>query len=158
MDVPNDKMEDIAIAQFRWEWVLGDRTDDDWLMCRYLFILELCAELGRVLKWHSLRNHAIPVHLQVLTTIGFLAMGMFQQELVDRSGISQSALSRVMPMVWGGIISLSNGYIRYPYTAAEQANIKMQFAGCVQFSKCNRSYWLHARCNKGTLGGWINLR
>lgn len=60
-------------------------------------------------------------------------MGTFQQELADRSGTTQSALSRVMPMVWGGIISLSNRYIRFPSTAAEQANFRMHLTAMSSF-------------------------
>uniref|UniRef100_A0A3P9JS12 DDE Tnp4 domain-containing protein n=1 Tax=Oryzias latipes TaxID=8090 RepID=A0A3P9JS12_ORYLA len=52
------------------------------------------------------RNHAVPVSLQVLTTLGFLATGTFQRELADRSGISQPTLSRVMPDVLKGIRTL----------------------------------------------------
>ena len=101
-------LEDIAIVQFRRERVFRDRTDflahdDDWLMRRFRFpravLVELCAELGPVLERHSRINRGIPVHLQVLTTVRFLATGTFQLELVDRSGISQSALRWVMPMV-----------------------------------------------------------
>ena len=72
------------------------------------------------------QNHAVP--LQVLTTLGFLATGTFQRELADRSGISQPTFSRVMPDVLGGIISLSQQYIKFLYTVGEQANKKVQFA------------------------------
>ncbi len=33
-----------------------------------------------------------------------------------------------MPSVWDGIIGVTQRYIRFPYTAVEQANIKAQFA------------------------------
>uniref|UniRef100_A0A3B3R9K2 DDE Tnp4 domain-containing protein n=1 Tax=Paramormyrops kingsleyae TaxID=1676925 RepID=A0A3B3R9K2_9TELE len=42
-----------------------------------------------------------------LSTLGFLASGAFQQELADRSGISQSSLNHAMPAVWDGIIPMS---------------------------------------------------
>ena len=59
--------------------------DDDWLMSRFrlpwAILLELCAELGPALERETARNHALPVPLQVLTTLGFLATGAFQREL-----------------------------------------------------------------------------
>ncbi|KAL6470507.1 hypothetical protein MHYP_G00216260 [Metynnis hypsauchen] len=79
--------------------------DDDWLISRFRFpravLLELCAELGPVWERDTARSRALPVPLQVLTMLGFLATGSFQRELADRSGISQSSLSRAMPF-WMG--------------------------------------------------------
>ncbi|XP_078023594.1 uncharacterized protein LOC144462785 [Epinephelus lanceolatus] len=71
--------------------------------------------------------------ITVLTTLGFLATGAFQRELADRSGLCQSTLSRAMPAVWDGIIRMSARYIKFPYNAAEQANIKAQFAATAGF-------------------------
>ena len=42
-------------------------------------LLDLYVELGS-----TRRHRAIPVHIQELTTFGFLATGSFQQELADR--------------------------------------------------------------------------
>lgn len=89
--------------------------------------------LGPALQRSTLRNRAVPVPIQVLTTLGFLATGTFQREMADRSGISQPTLSRVMPHVLGGIIALSHFYIMFPYTVGEQANKKMQFAAMSGF-------------------------
>ena len=50
--------------------------------------------------------------------------GTFQRELADRSGVSQPTFSRVMLDVLGGIIGLSQQYIKFPYTVNRQ--IKMR--------------------------------
>jgi len=135
-------LEDIANRRIRRERVFRDQTDllahdDDWLMSRFrlprALLLELCAELGPALEHETARNHALPVPLQVLTTLGFLATGAFQRELADRSGISQPSLSRAMPAVWNGLIRMSPRYIKFPFTVGEQANIKLQFAAMSRF-------------------------
>ncbi|KAK0144490.1 hypothetical protein N1851_017119 [Merluccius polli] len=47
-------------------------------------LLELCAELRPALQRNTARSQGLSVPTQVLTTLGFLATGAFQQEL-DRS-------------------------------------------------------------------------
>ncbi|XP_070830975.1 putative nuclease HARBI1 [Chaetodon trifascialis] len=130
-------LEDHANGRIRMERSFRDHGDflahdDDWLISRFRFpravLLDLCAELGPVLDRPTRRNRTIPVHIQVLTTLGFLATGSFQQELADRSGISQPSLSAIMPAVLDGIIKMTSRYIRFPYTVGEQADIKRQFA------------------------------
>ncbi|KAL6456513.1 hypothetical protein MHYP_G00004940 [Metynnis hypsauchen] len=114
-------LEDLANGRIRRERVFRDHYDflahdDVWLISRFRFpravLLELCAELGPVLEREAARSRALPVPLQVLTALGFLATGSFQRELADRSGISQSSLSRAMPAVLDGIICMSgdSGY------------------------------------------------
>ncbi|KAL6491526.1 hypothetical protein MHYP_G00018710 [Metynnis hypsauchen] len=109
-------LEDLANGRIRRERVFRDHYDflahdDDWLISRFRFpravLLELCAELGPVLEREAARSRASPVPLQVLTALGFLATGSFQRELADRSGISQTSLSRAMPAVLDGIICMS---------------------------------------------------
>ena len=123
-------LEDIANGLIRNERVF---RDDDWLISRFRFpraiLLELCTELGRSLERETARSHTLPVPIQVLTTFGFLATGAFQRELADRSGMSQSALSRTIPSVLNAIIRISARYIQFPYgVGVNQANIKAQFA------------------------------
>lgn len=86
-------LEDVANGNIRRERVFRDHQDflahdDDWLISRFrlprALLLDLCAELGPVLERPTRRNHAIPVQLQVLTTLGFLATGSYQRELADR--------------------------------------------------------------------------
>ena len=61
-------------------------------------------------------------------TLGVLTPGTFQRELADRSGIQQSPLNSIMPIVWEGITQMTPMYTRFPYAAEKQANIKIQFA------------------------------
>lgn len=75
----------------------------------------------------------------MLTTLGFLAMGTYQWELTDRSGLSQSTLSRTMPAVWDGIVRMTPRYIKFPYNAVDKANIEMQFAAKAWFSTVIRA-------------------
>uniref|UniRef100_A0A8C9ZM49 Putative nuclease HARBI1 n=1 Tax=Sander lucioperca TaxID=283035 RepID=A0A8C9ZM49_SANLU len=122
-------LEDIANRRIRREREFRDQTDllahdDDWLMSRFrlpkAILLELCTELGPALQRETVRNHGLPVPLQVRTTLGFLKTGAFQRELADQSGISQPSLSRAMPAVWNGIIRMSPRYIRFPFTVGEK--------------------------------------
>ena len=49
--------------------------DDDWLISRFRFpraiLLEICTELGPGLERQTARSHALPVPIQVLTTLVF---------------------------------------------------------------------------------------
>ncbi|KAL2095648.1 hypothetical protein ACEWY4_007796 [Coilia grayii] len=136
-------LEDIANGRIRRERVFHDHNDflahdDDWLISRFKFkraiLLELCAELSPGLEREIARSQALPVPIQVLSTLGFLATGSYQRELADRSGMSQAALSRTIPAVLNGIIRLSARYIEFPYNIVNQANIKAQFAAIAGFS------------------------
>lgn len=80
-----------------------------------------------MLERETKRTRAIPVHIQVLSTLGFLATGTFQREVGDRSGISQPSMSKIMPAVLDAIISLGPNYIQFPYTNPQQAEIKRGF-------------------------------
>lgn len=52
---------------------------DEWLMSCFRWNCEL----------YMPRSHALPVSIQVPTTLGFLVTGWFQRELPDRLGLSQ---------------------------------------------------------------------
>ncbi|XP_034035036.1 putative nuclease HARBI1 [Thalassophryne amazonica] len=123
-------------AALRRERVFRNRADllsesDDWLLSRFRLprqvLLDLCAALEPRLKRETRRTCAIPVSLQVLSTLGFLATGSFQREIADRSGITQSTMSRILPHVLSGIRDLAPLHIRFPYNNAEQAMIKRDF-------------------------------
>ncbi|KAI2662174.1 hypothetical protein H4Q32_000957 [Labeo rohita] len=75
----------------------------------------------------ELHLQAIPVQVQVLSVLGFLATGTFQREIGDRSGISQSTFSRILPDVLRGIIGLCPQLIRFPYSAQEQRDVRQDF-------------------------------
>ncbi|KAJ8364930.1 hypothetical protein SKAU_G00137610 [Synaphobranchus kaupii] len=135
-------LEDIANRAIRRERVFRDRADffahdDEWLISRYHLpratLLELCAQMGPNLQTRTNCNQAIPVEVQVLTILGFLATGTFQREIGDRSGISQPSVSRIMPAVLRGIIRLSRQYIKFPYTAEELQNVKDDFVRTTGF-------------------------
>ncbi|CAM4681805.1 unnamed protein product [Leuciscus chuanchicus] len=85
-------LEDVANGRIRSERIFRQQEDllaneDEWLMSRFQLpravLLDLCGLLGPVLQRSTRRNHAVPVLLQVLTTLGFLATGTFQRELAD---------------------------------------------------------------------------
>ncbi|XP_048845582.1 putative nuclease HARBI1 [Brienomyrus brachyistius] len=135
-------LEDIARSQIRRERVFRDRSDffsndDWWLISRFrlprAILMELCNELAPTLERPTSRNHAVPVQLQVLTTLGFLATGTYQRELADRSGISQPTMSSFIPQVVAGINRLSSQHIKFPCGVDVQANIKTQFAAMSGF-------------------------
>ncbi|KAK0140061.1 putative nuclease HARBI1 [Merluccius polli] len=134
-------LEDLA-RDMRHERVFRDHQDylaheDEWLTSRFrlprAILLQICAELAPALRRPTRRNRSIPVQVQVLTTLGFLATGTFQRELADMSGISQPSLSVIMPAVWRGLIALTPRCIKFPYAAVEQANIKTQFVAMSSF-------------------------
>ena len=96
-------LEDIANRAIRnKDFVIVQ--DDVWLISRYRLprtaLLELCAQMGP--------------HLQRRTRC-------------NQSGISQSSLSRILPDVRRGIIPLCPQFIRFPYSAQEQRNVKEDF-------------------------------
>lgn len=59
--------------------------DDEWLISRFrlprAILLDICAELGPTLERPTRWNRFIPVQVQLITTLGFLATGTFQREL-----------------------------------------------------------------------------
>src|SRR4029434_1201054 len=129
-------LEDIANRAIRRERVFRHCADflaqeDEWLISRYRLtrtaMLELCAQMATRLQRRTRCNQAIHVQVQVLSVLGFLATGTFQREIGDRSGISQSSLSRILPDVLSSIIRLCPQFITFPYSAQEQQNVKEDF-------------------------------
>lgn len=55
--------------------------------------------------------------------LSVLATGAFQKEIADRSGITQSSVSRMLD----GTVMLAPQYIKFLYAAAEQTQIKRDF-------------------------------
>ncbi len=116
--------------------IFRDRADllsenDDWLISRFRLprplLLYLCNILEAKLRRETRRYHSIPAHLQVLSVLGFLATGTFQREIADRSGISQSSMSRIIPDVLDGLIRLLPQYIKFPYNLVHQLEVKQRF-------------------------------
>lgn len=83
--------------------------------------------MGPQLQRRTRQNKAIPLQAQVLSVLGFIATGTFQREIGDGSGINQSSLSRDFPNVLCAIIHLCPRFIRVPYSAQEQWDVKDNF-------------------------------
>uniref|UniRef100_A0A8C7MNB8 DDE Tnp4 domain-containing protein n=1 Tax=Oncorhynchus kisutch TaxID=8019 RepID=A0A8C7MNB8_ONCKI len=69
-------------------------------------LFDLYVDLAPNLERKTHCNHVIPVSVQVLSTLGFLATGTFQREMSDRSGISQSSFSRILPQMIEAILHI----------------------------------------------------
>uniref|UniRef100_A0A673HA42 Putative nuclease HARBI1 n=1 Tax=Sinocyclocheilus rhinocerous TaxID=307959 RepID=A0A673HA42_9TELE len=125
---PQDRVQDRAD-------LVGESTE--WLLSRYRFpknvLLDLCRDLGPMLDRETNRTKAIPVHIQLLFTLEFLATGTFQREVGDICGISQPSMSRIMSAVLDAIISLALTYIQFPYRNPLQAEIKWGFHAIARF-------------------------
>lgn len=82
---------------------------DEYLIGRFRLprpvLMELCNTLEPALRSHTRRSNPVPPHVQVLSTLGFLATGT--RELGDRVGISQPSISRALPRVVDGINQLA---------------------------------------------------
>ncbi|XP_039602255.1 putative nuclease HARBI1 [Polypterus senegalus] len=135
-------LEDLEQALLCRDRVFRDRTNlfaesDEWLISRFCLpraiLLDLCQQFSQLLERPTKRTSAVPVHTQVLSTIGFLATGTFQREIGDRSGISQPTVSRIMPHVLHAIISLTSQYITFPNIAAERTKIMTDFYNIAGF-------------------------
>ncbi|XP_039619162.1 putative nuclease HARBI1 [Polypterus senegalus] len=135
-------LEDLQQSLLRRDRVFRDRTDliaesDEWLISHFrlprAILLDLCQQFSQLLERLTKRTSAVPVHTQVLSTIGFLATGTFQREIGDRSGISQPTVSRIMPHVLHEIISITSQYITFPNTAAERTKIMTDFYNIAGF-------------------------
>lgn len=93
-------LEDIVNGAIRRQRGFRDREDflahqDNWFISRFRFqraiLLELYTEMWPALEHNTARSHVLPVPIQVLTTLGFLATRAFQRELADRSGRANRA-------------------------------------------------------------------
>ncbi|CAL9690972.1 unnamed protein product [Knipowitschia caucasica] len=129
-------LQEVADRALRRERIFQDHVDlftesDEYLFGRFRLpravLIELCHDLEPALRSHTHRSNPVPPHVQVLSTLGFLATGTFQRELGDRVGISQPSISRALPRVVDAIIQLAPQYIKFPYSAEEQVSVKMGF-------------------------------
>ncbi|XP_039605692.1 putative nuclease HARBI1 [Polypterus senegalus] len=86
-------LEDLQQALLCRDRVFRDRTgllaeSVEWLISRFRLpravLLDLCQQFSQLLERPTKRTSAVPVHTQVLSTIGFLATGTFQREIGDR--------------------------------------------------------------------------
>ncbi|KAK0132138.1 putative nuclease HARBI1 [Merluccius polli] len=127
---------EIADRALRRERIFQDHVDlfsesDEYLFGRFRLpravLIDLCNYLEPALRSHTHRSNPVPPHVQVLSTLRFLATGSFQRELGDRVGISQPSISRALPRVVDAINQLATEYIQCPYTAEEQVTVKRGF-------------------------------
>ena len=76
---------------------------DEWLTLQFRLprtvLIQICNLLDPQLQRETRRSNPIPPHVQVLTTLGLLATGTFQRDIGDRSGVSHSSVSCVLPLV-----------------------------------------------------------
>lgn len=102
-------LEDLENRALRRERVFKEHADllsesTEWLLSRYRFpkniLMELCQDFQPMFERETQRTKATPVHIQLLSTLGFLATGTFQREIGDICGILQPTLSRIMPAVF----------------------------------------------------------
>lgn len=114
-------LEDIAARALRREPVFRERTDmfaesEKLLFSRFRLprevLIDLCNSLDPHLSHIINRSHPTPPYLQVLCTIGLLAMGTFQREIGDRAGISQPSISRAIHKVVKAIVGLMPIYVK----------------------------------------------
>lgn len=82
----------------------------EWLLSRYRFprqiLLDLCRDLSPLLEHETKRTKAIPVHIQVLSTLGFLATSTFQREVGDRFSVSRECKYRKKCLLRNGTLLL----------------------------------------------------
>lgn len=72
------------------------------------------------------RSSAIPVHLQVLITLRFLAEGPFQKSLSQdfNHPVSQTTVSRCINRVIEAIVALGDMFIQFPVTHQQRHAIQ----------------------------------
>lgn len=69
----------------------------------------------------TVSRHLICKHSLILAT------GTFQRETSDRSGIYKSIVSCALAKILQGIMQVMPQFIRFPYTAAQQTQLKRIF-------------------------------
>lgn len=86
-------------VSLQWADLLAET--DGWLLWWFKLPWDVLLEIWKLLDWQlhrqKCRYSSIPSHVQVLTTVGFLATGTFQREIGDRSGVSPWSSSDYHP-------------------------------------------------------------
>ena len=128
----------------RRERVFRDRTNpldtynDQELIKKYRLsrpmILYLIDTLEDDLSPTTIRNKAIPASLQIFISLRVLASGSFQEVIGDGHGVSKASVSRKLHKVCQAICRhLTNVYIKFPTSVAEQRRVKEQFFEVANF-------------------------
>ncbi|KAG9282036.1 putative nuclease HARBI1 [Astyanax mexicanus] len=88
--------------------------------------MEIISQLNLKLLSVTQRGRPLPVCLQVLMTLRFLACGTFHRETGDLFGVSEPTVCKVIHRVCRAICELRGQYINFP-DATIQVNYKVSF-------------------------------
>ena len=122
-------LEDLENRALRRERVFKEHADllsesTEWLLSRYRFpkniLMELCQDFQPMFERETQRTKATPVHIQLLSTLGFLATGTFQREIGDMRHFTADTKQNYAGSVF---ISLAPIYIQFPYRHHQQPDI-----------------------------------
>lgn len=74
-------------------------------------------------------DHGVPPHLQILSTLRFLASGCYQATLGHdyNHAMSQSTISKYIHRVIAAIITLQGEYIKFPENEVQRQEAKVRF-------------------------------
>nr|XP_019924707.2 putative nuclease HARBI1 [Crassostrea gigas] len=113
-----------------------DRYTDLDLVARYRFprreILLLTDLVNDTVQHPTSRSCAIPVYIQVLITLRFLAKGDYLSEVADLHGVSVPSSSRILHSVCLALCQQLNN-ITFPSTPEEQKRVKDGFYKIAHF-------------------------
>ena len=119
---------------------LLDVFTDEEIRNRYRFrrhsIAYICHIVDADLRRPTMRNHALSVETQVLTSLRYLASGCFFQVDGDVMGIDKSSVSRVVQGFCEAIVAKKNQFIQFPITDDEKARNKIKFFKMGGFPSC----------------------
>ena len=119
---------------------LLDVYTDEEIRDRYRFrrnsIAYICDLVDADLRRPTIRNHALSVETQVLTSLRYLASGCFYQVDADIMGIDKSSVSRVVHGFCKAIVAKGNQFIRFPRTDDEKSQNKIKFFQMGGFPSC----------------------
>lgn len=113
--------------------------EDNVLLQKYRFprhvIFSLIEKLKPFIERKTLRNKAIPPHLQVLVALRFFASGSFQNVTGDVINISQASVSRIVYSITDLLCKLSKDYIKFPTDSNELIQLQQKFQGIHGFPR-----------------------
>ncbi|CAC5420452.1 unnamed protein product [Mytilus coruscus] len=88
--------------------------------------MELTDTVRDLIERPTVRSHAIPPHMQVMTTLRILAKGDYLSKVADIHGISISSSSRIVHTVFDAICSRLHN-IKFPTDPAQQREVNEKF-------------------------------
>lgn len=90
-------------------------------------ILMVEERIDDVINIEEKRGSPVPIELQVLATLRYLAKGCYQREVADLHGISQPALSVIIGRIVRVLATYLPEYIRFPTEREELRTMKQKF-------------------------------